>query len=235
MRLGLSGKSSRDIYRGPLHGIPFSVKDNLVDARRSHHGGLEDPRQLGSRFDATAVRAFERCRRDPTRQNQHARVGARRHDHQSVLWHDTQSLELDFIAGGSSGGSAAAVAADLCLCSIGTDSAQSVRNPASMCGIVGLKADLRTSEPVRHGCRHRRLFDQSYRLADSDRGRLRAGSATIAGHDPKDPLSANAPVPNYSHGIGKASKVSRSVFCAATSMSSSPRKSREMFRKRWRR
>jgi aspartyl-tRNA(Asn)/glutamyl-tRNA(Gln) amidotransferase subunit A len=47
--------------------------------------------------------------------------------------------DLDRIAGGSSGGSAAAVAADMCLASIGTDRAQSVRNPASMCGIVGLK------------------------------------------------------------------------------------------------
>ncbi len=113
---------------------------------------------------------------------------------------------LDYIAGGSSGGSAAAVTADLCLASIGTDSAQSVRNPASMCGIVGLKPTYgRVSQ---HGTvagtgaystNHTGILT---RTVEDCALVLQA----IAGHDPEDPLSANEPLPNFSMNIGKDSK-----------------------------
>ena len=103
----------------------------------------------------------------------------------------------DYIAGGSSGGSAAAVAAAMCLSSIGTDSAQSVRNPASMCGIVGLKPTYgRVSQygtvagTGAYSTNHKGLLTRT--VED-----CALVLQTIAGHDPKDPLSANAPVPNY--------------------------------------
>ena len=110
------------------------------------------------------------------------------------------------IPGGSSGGSAAAVAAGLCLTSIGTDNAGSVRNPASFCGIVGLKATYgRLSRfgdvPGTGGFStdHFGIFTRT--VKDSA-----LVLAALAGKDPKDPLSSNEPVPNYSRSIGKSVK-----------------------------
>ena len=94
------------------------------------------------------------------------------------------------------------MAADLCLASIGTDSAGSVRNPASLCGTVGLKPTLgRISTfggvagtggyTVNHfGILAKTVKDAAFVLSH------------IAGYDPKDPLSSDEPVPNYIKPIG---------------------------------
>ena len=110
------------------------------------------------------------------------------------------------IPGGSSGGSAAAVAADMCLGSIGTDNAGSVRNPASLCGIVGLKATY-----GRISCFGGVPGTGGYSLNHFGTFTKTVGDAAlvltaIAGYDPQDPLSADEPVPDYSKSIGKRVK-----------------------------
>jgi Asp-tRNA(Asn)/Glu-tRNA(Gln) amidotransferase A subunit family amidase len=126
-------------YRGPLHGIPFSIKDNLATNGIRTTAGSKILADWVPDFDATAVQRLK---------DAGAIVLGKTNMHEWALGGTTinpfygtsrNPWNVDYIAGGSSGGSAAAVAADLCLASIGTDSAQSVRNPASMCGIVGLK------------------------------------------------------------------------------------------------
>jgi aspartyl-tRNA(Asn)/glutamyl-tRNA(Gln) amidotransferase subunit A len=114
--------------------------------------------------------------------------------------------DLERVPGGSSGGSAAAVAAALCLGSIGTDNAGSVRNPASFCGTVGLKATYgRVSRfgdvPGTGGFStdHFGVFSKCIRDCATILG-------TIAGYDPKDPLSSESPIANFSRGIGKSVK-----------------------------
>ena len=91
------------------------------------------------------------------------------------------------IAGGSSGGSAAAVAADLCIAAIGTDTGGSVRLPAALCGVAGLRPTYgavsnRGVQPVSGS------LDTVGPLARSVTD-LRAVLAAIAGHDPRDPTS----------------------------------------------
>jgi len=110
------------------------------------------------------------------------------------------------IPGGSSGGSAAAVAAGMCMASIGTDNAGSVRNPASLCGTVGLKATY--GRVSRFGGVHGTggfstdHFGVFTRTVEDCALVLEA----IAGYDPKDPLSSEEPVLNYSKGIGNEVK-----------------------------
>jgi aspartyl-tRNA(Asn)/glutamyl-tRNA(Gln) amidotransferase subunit A len=108
------------------------------------------------------------------------------------------------VAAGSSGGSGAAVAASLCLASLGTDNGGSVRNPASVCGVVGLK-------PTFGRLSHFGGVDGSGGYSTDHFGILSKTVAdcstvlqAIAGYDPKDARCANEPVPDYSTFVGQS-------------------------------
>ena len=111
------------------------------------------------------------------------------------------------ITGGSSGGSAAAVAADLCCGTIGTDTAGSVREPAALCGIVGLKptygrVSVRGVIPLSVSLDHvgpitRTVSDAAVMLQ------------AIAGHDARDMNSVDMPVPDYLAALREDSKAAR--------------------------
>ncbi len=109
-------------------------------------------------------------------------------------WRATDSQE-DRSPGGSSGGSAAAVAADLCLGSIGTDTGGSIRQPAAFTGIVGIK-------PTYGRCSRWGIvafassLDQAGPMTKSVRDSA-IMLTVMAGHDPRDSTSARQPVPDY--------------------------------------
>ena len=107
----------------------------------------------------------------------------------------------DLVPGGSSGGSAAAVAAGLCLAATGTDTGGSIRQPASFCGIVGIK-------PTYGRCSRWGIvafassLDQAGAMARSvrDAAMLLQG---MVGHDPRDSTSAPVPVPDFTAVLGQ--------------------------------
>jgi aspartyl-tRNA(Asn)/glutamyl-tRNA(Gln) amidotransferase subunit A len=108
---------------------------------------------------------------------------------------------LDFNPGGSSGGSAAAVAARLCAAALGTDTAASVRYPAACCGVVGLKAthglaSIRGIVPLSE------LHDHVGPITRSVADAAIVMSA-LAGFDPLDPVSIRAEREDYSAAIGR--------------------------------
>jgi aspartyl-tRNA(Asn)/glutamyl-tRNA(Gln) amidotransferase subunit A len=97
--------------------------------------------------------------------------------------------------GGSSGGSAAAVAADLCLGATGTDTGGSIRQPAAFCGITGIKPTY--GRVSRYGIiAYASSLDQAGPMTKSVRDAAIMLQA-MAGHDPKDSTSANIPVPDF--------------------------------------
>ncbi len=110
----------------------------------------------------------------------------------------------DYIPGGSSGGSAAAVAADLCAASLGSDTGGSIRQPASHCGVVGLKPTY--GRVSRYGLvAYASSLDQIGPLTKEVRDAALLLNC-IAGHDPKDSTSVDAAVPDYLEGLGREIK-----------------------------
>ena len=110
-------------------------------------------------------------------------------------WKEQGAPEKDLVPGGSSGGSAAAVASRACLAATGTDTGGSIRQPAAFTGIVGLK-------PTYGRCSRWGIvafassLDQAGPMTRDVRdAALMLGA--MAGHDPKDSTSVNAPVPDY--------------------------------------
>jgi aspartyl-tRNA(Asn)/glutamyl-tRNA(Gln) amidotransferase subunit A len=192
----------RGKYRGPLHGIPFSIKDNLVTKGVRTTAGSKILSEWVPDFDATVVTRLREAGAvilGKTNMHEWAGGGTTINPYYGTTCNPWDAKR---ISGGSSGGSAAAVAASMCLASIGTDNAGSVRNPASLCGVVGLKATHgRVSRfggvPGTGGYStdHFGIFTKT--VED-----CALVLKVIAGGDPKDPLSSDEPVADYSKSIG---------------------------------
>src|SRR5579862_7484895 len=195
---------ARGEWRGPLHGIPIALKD-LIDT-------------AGTRTTA-ASKVFEN--RIPA---EDAEIVLRLLQAGAVLLGKNNLHEFayggsslvsafgdvhnprntDHIAGGSSGGSAAAVAAGLCVASIGTDTAGSIREPAALCGCVGLK-------PTYGRVSTRGVIPLSWSLDHAGPLAKTVADAAIvlqaiAGYDARDTGSANVPVSDYFSGLQERTK-----------------------------
>ena len=182
-------------YRGPLHGIPIALKDLFaVKGVRLTCGSkiLADHR---AESDATVV----------TRLNEAGTILLGKLNMHEFAWGGTSlnphygtprnPWDLTRLPGGSSGGCAVATAAGLAMGTLGTDTGGSVRIPASLSGIVGLKPTYgRVSRfgvyPLSHSCDH---VGPMVRTVADAAVLLRA----IAGPDPKDPTTSRAAVPDY--------------------------------------
>jgi aspartyl-tRNA(Asn)/glutamyl-tRNA(Gln) amidotransferase subunit A len=193
-------------WRGPLHGVPFSLKDNLATKGVKTTAGSKHLMNWVPDFDATVVARLKTAGAvilGKTNMHEWASGSTTINPYYGTTANPWDSSR---IAGGSSGGSAAALAASLCLGSIGTDNAGSVRNPAALCGVVGLKATY--GRVSRFGgvlgtggfsTDHFGPFAKTVKDCALILG-------TIAGYDPKDPLSSSEPVANYLAAIGKPIK-----------------------------
>ena len=128
--------------RGPLHGIPISLKDNIYTKDVRTTGGSQILCDFVPLHDAPVVRSLKKAGAvilGKTNMHEFAYGVTTENPHFGTTHNP---WDLDRIVGGSSGGSAAALAAGLCYGSIGTDTGGSIRIPASLCGVVGFKPGL---------------------------------------------------------------------------------------------
>jgi len=138
-----AGQAEKEIYsgnwRGPLHGVPIGLKD-LIDTAGVHTTGASAV--FENRVPAEDADVVKKLKAAGAiiigKQNLHefAYGGSSLVSHFGPV---RNPVNPEFIAGGSSGGSVAAVGSAMCYAAIGTDTAGSIREPAALCGLVGLK------------------------------------------------------------------------------------------------
>jgi len=195
-----------DKWRGPLHGIPFSIKDNLAIRGVKTTAGSKQLADWVPSYDATVVEKLKSAGAvilGKTNMHEWASGSTTINPYYGTT---ANPWDRQRISGGSSGGSAASVAASLCLGSIGTDNAGSVRHPASLCGVVGLKATFgrvsRYGGVLGTGGFSTDHFGPFAKTVKDCALMLKA----IAGHDSKDPISSREAVASYTSAIGKSVK-----------------------------
>jgi aspartyl-tRNA(Asn)/glutamyl-tRNA(Gln) amidotransferase subunit A len=189
-------------WRGPLHGIPIALKDNMDTAgiRTTAASAV-----LADRVPDEDAEVYRRLKESGVVLLGKLNLHEFAYGGTSAITHFEpvhNPWNLAHIPGGSSGGSAAAVAARLCAAALGTDTLASIRLPSAYCGIVGLKAThglvsirgiIPISETLDHcGPMTRTVGDAALVLQ------------AIAGHDAQDPVSISADLPSFTGALQRS-------------------------------
>jgi len=186
---------ARGSYRGPLHGVPVSIKDMFATKGVLTTGGSKILKEWIPETDSALV---ERLRAAGAIIIGKTNLDEFGHGGTSTLSHFGpvhNPWDVERIAGGSSGGSAAAVAAGIGPLSYGTETGSSVRRPASYCGITGFKPTFGIIS--RHGSFRGAWSQDHVGLFARSSKDITLGLDPVAGFDARDPASVHQEKPAY--------------------------------------
>lgn len=196
-------------YRGPLHGIPFSVKDNIYVRGVRCTSGSKILSSFIPNSSATVVERMKQAGAIFIGTNNLNEFASGITGINPFYGSSRNPWDVSRLSGGSSGGSAVAVATGMVLASLGTDTGGSVRVPASLCGVVGIKPTygriskhnvFPLSPSLDHvGCITRSVWDAAAILE------------CISGRDPLDGASVNTIVPPYTRIVQESNLSGRRI------------------------
>lgn len=198
-------QASQDRYQKgqakPLDGIPIGIKDMLCTEGIRTTAGSKILSNFVPAYSSTVVERLEaagavhvgKCNQDEFAMGSTTET--------SYYGNCRNPWNLDYTPGGSSGGSAAAVAAGFCVGSIGTDTGGSIRQPANFCGLVGVKPTY--GRVSRYGIiAYASSLDQAGPMARTVQDAALM-LEVMCGHDPKDSTSSKQPVPTFSQHLSE--------------------------------
>lgn len=179
--------------KGSLAGIPAAIKDNILIKNRTASAGSKILKNFSAPYDATAIARLKKSGVTFLGRTNMDEFAMGSSTENSSYGPTKNPVDTGRVPGGSSGGSAVAVKADMCVFALGSDTGGSVRQPASFCGIVGFKPTY--GRVSRHGLiSMASSLDQIGTLTKNV-----ADSALvlkeIMGKDPFDSTTADVPVP----------------------------------------
>src|SRR5947207_2735396 len=185
----------------PLGGVPLAIKDIINVMGQPCTCWSKILQGYRATYDATVIQKLRAAGAIPFGKTNLDEFAMGSSTENSAMKLTRNPWDFSRVPGGSSGGSAAAVAADAAFGGLGTDTGGSIRQPASLCGVVGVKPSY--GRVSRFGLvAFASSLDQVGPLTKTVRDSALIMNA-MAGHDPQDSTSLNEPVPDYTKNLGR--------------------------------